>query len=184
MDSLKGHLLIAGENLLDPNFARTVVLVLEHGPHGAAGLVLNRPTAKTIHDVWKALFHQESSCHATIHLGGPVTGPLTALHGTESLGDTAIMPGLHATTDPEKLKKLVDVEPAPCKFFAGYSGWGAGQLENELADDSWLVIPARLEHVFWPGGEEVWSTVLSEAGYSSLFPHLSSRDIPDDPTVN
>lgn len=183
MKSLKGQLLIAAESLLDPNFARTVVLMLEHGPQGAAGLVLNRSTSKTIRDVWHAIFQEDCHWRTSIYLGGPVTGPLTALHTVKDLGDSLILPGLYATTDPDKLKEIVRTEPEPCKFFAGYAGWSSGQLEAELEEDSWMMLPAKNEHVFWPGREEVWSLVASEVGYSALFPSLHAK-IPEDPTTN
>ncbi|MFO0946195.1 MAG: YqgE/AlgH family protein [Planctomycetota bacterium] len=181
---LKGHLLVAAESLLDPNFSRTVILLLEHNEQGAVGLVLNRPTPKTIDDVWQEVFQESCACTAAIHLGGPVTGPLTAIHGHEELADAPILPGLYTTTDPEKLKELVEQENQPCKFFAGYAGWGPGQLEAELAEESWRVMPAKPEHLFVPGKDELWDTVLAEIVYSRILPTLHIKNPPNDPTVN
>ena len=77
MESLKGHLLVAARGLLDPNFARTVILMLGHGPEGAAGLVLNRPTdPRTIGEIAEQVFEEEIDWDKPIHLGGPVAGPL------------------------------------------------------------------------------------------------------------
>ena len=79
MESLKGHLLVATRGLLDPNFTRTVILILGHGPEGAAGLVLNRPTDKTIGEVAEQVFEEEIDWDKPIHIGGPVPGPLVVL---------------------------------------------------------------------------------------------------------
>ena len=85
--SLDGHFLVASRELLDPNFARSVVLIIRHSEEGAMGLVLNRPTKTSVSEAWKQV--SEAPCPTTglIHLGGPCRGPLMAIHGDPALGE-------------------------------------------------------------------------------------------------
>src|SRR5262245_32876803 len=101
--SLKGHLLIATPQLLDPNFARTVLLLFEHSPEGAAGVILNRATEMTVSDVSAQLLEESIDWDKIIHLGGPVPGPLMALHGDEDLADRNALEGLYLTVEASKL---------------------------------------------------------------------------------
>lgn len=181
---LKGHLLVASPSLVDPNFVQSVVLMLEHSDEGAAGLILNRPTPKTIKDVWQAAFHESSDWAKTIHLGGPVTGPLTALHASMSLCDGIVLPGLCSSLDPDKLKQIVAQQLEPTRFFANYSSWGPGQLEGELAENAWLTMPAKFEHVFCENPYNLWHEVIGQIEVQGLSRALKSRCVPRDPATN
>src|SRR5438874_2443173 len=99
MNSLKGHLLIATPSLIDPNFARTVLLMLGHDRDGAMGLVLNRPTEATISDLAGTVFEEGFEWDKPIHLGGPVTGPFMVIHTIEVLADQEVVPGVYHTLE-------------------------------------------------------------------------------------
>lgn len=184
MESLKGQLLVASPSLLDPNFFQTVVLILEHNEDGAAGIVLNRSTGRTIGDIWEAVFHEPTEWEKGIDLGGPVTGPLTAMHSIDELADAEILPGVWTTMDPGKLREIVARQVDPCRFFVNYAGWGPGQLEGELEQDSWLIAPARAGHVFELEDIDLWRTVMGEIGVGKISQALGGQDLPTDPTIN
>jgi putative transcriptional regulator len=184
VESLKGHLLVAARGLADPNFARAVILMLGHGPEGAAGLVLNRPTDETIAKVAEQAFGEEIVWDKAIHLGGPVPGPLVVLHAAESLADEEVFEGVYSTADSDKLRLIVRQRVEPSLVVSGYAGWGPGQLEDECAEDTWRSLPARAEHVFWAGDDDLWDAVIAEIGRADLAALLKIRTMPDDPAVN
>lgn len=173
MTSLEAHLLIAAPELAEP-FTHGVVLLVKHNEEGALGLILNRRTPADFQQVWSNV--SEVPCHqqAPLYLGGPCEGPLVALHTQEDLIEIEVLPGLYFTSGKEKLETLVAQTPAPpnqVKFFAGYSGWAAGQLEHEIARGSWSVMPARQEHAFWHE-DELWkraSRFVSDAAWRSTL---------------
>ena len=186
MKSLKGHLLIAAPDLFDPNFHQTVTLVLEHNSDGAAGVVLNRPSSRTIQEISREVFEEESDWDVPIHIGGPVPGPLHAIHTVEELADLTIFPGLHDTVDPFKLHELVRRKAEPVLFVANLAGWGPGQLESEIEQDSWRIIPARPDHLFRDWGQErcLWRASLAEQSDLVLKSTIQPRSWPVDPRAN
>ena len=184
MKSLKGHFLVASKSLVDPNFARTVLLMIEHSEAGAAGLVLNRPTGATIAEVSEKVFEQTVDWEKPIHLGGPVPGPLLALHSVEGLGDQQVLDGLFTTVDPEKLQELISLRVEPSRFLANYAGWGAGQLETELEQDSWVVSPADAALALEGEEATMWDQVLKHLSANLLAEVLGLGQIPDDPNLN
>ena len=146
--SLRGHFLVASPHMLDPNFAQTVVLLIQHSAEGAFGVVLNRSTRKTVQELWEEVHEGHCENRQFLNLGGPVSGPLMALHTDPELGELEIVPGLFFSADKTHLEQLVDKADLRLKMFVGHSGWGGGQLENELAQGAWLTAPASLEEVF------------------------------------
>lgn len=184
MKSLQGHLLIASQDLGDPNFHRTVVLIAQHSEEGALGLILNRRSKVSVKQVWSQISSEECEVERPLHLGGPCPGPLIAIHGRPFLGDDEILPGVFYGADKEHLEKLInDSSDDTVRFFAGYAGWGAGQLEGELKSGSWLTLEATAEHVF-ADTETLWETVVREIGRTTLISTLKLKHVPDDPTVN
>lgn len=191
MASLAGHFLVAGPTLVDPNFFRTVVLIVQHNDQGALGLVLNRPTTATVADVWAKLAGEEGEAESesadgvelgvtgSIRHGGPCEGPLMVLHDEPAAGDLEIIPGLYFTTDRGKIEHLLQFHTSHALVFVGYSGWSAGQLESELASNSWLVAPAKATDPFDP--TVTWGRLATRA---LLSPYVRPEQIPDDPSVN
>jgi putative transcriptional regulator len=181
---LKGHFLVASPSLLDPNFFRAVVLVLEDGAEGSVGLVVNRPTEATVTRVSEQVFQEQIEWDKAISLGGPVPGPLIALHTTESFADQEIAAGLFRTSDPAKLEQVVRQQVEPSLLIANCAGWGPGQLAAEIEADSWLALPARPEHVFWSQETDLWTALVKEVSTAKLSQLLKLGEIPGDPAVN
>jgi putative transcriptional regulator len=182
---LKGRLLVATPNLGDPNFERTVVLMLEHGEEGALGVVLNRPSEL---DVAEPLPEWASAAAhpSVVFIGGPVA-PSAAVclarlgrHGGAQ-GWQPLLAGtpvgtLDLDADPdEAIPRLEEI-----RIFAGYAGWGPGQLEREIADGGWFVVDADPADPLSPAPEQLWSAVLRrQPGTLALF-----AAYPADPTLN
>jgi putative transcriptional regulator len=181
VESLRGQLLIASPSLLDPNFRRTVILIVEHGEGGALGVVLNRPSGAEVAEAAPPLADLVEP-EDQVHVGGPVE-PSAVLILAEleepSEDSTVIFDGvgvLGGDGDPT----LWAAEAARARVFAGYAGWGAGQLESELAEEAWIVADPEPEDVFAQSDEDLWSAVLSRLG--GQFALLAR--MPPDPSVN
>lgn len=163
-----GRILVAVSSLKDPNFHRTVLLMCEHGPEGALGLVLNRKHPLNLGDALRRL---ESPVAAALPLreGGPVQPEvLFFLHDSDAVGGQEVLPGLRLSGDEEALGRLIEElegeSPPRCHVFSGYSGWGPGQLEQELGQNAWVVTDADPALVFEDNEEELWGKVLRGLG--------------------
>ena len=177
-ESLRGSLLIAAPQLLDPNFRRTVVLIAEHGEEGAMGVILNRPSGMTVSDAAPDLEPLVGS-DAAIFAGGPVqpTSGVVLAEVAETdepiFGDVVLVPGLGELAD------VIDGADR-IRVFAGYAGWGPGQLEEEIGRDDWFVDPAQPSDVFSEDPDALWASVLERKGGQFA---LVAR-MPDDPSLN
>jgi len=190
MDEVRaGHLLVATPLLGDPNFRRTVILVVEDEPdEGTLGVVLNRPTEVPVGQVlepWTELVTDPS----VVFQGGPVS-PTSALA-------LAIVPGKDEPVGWRALETsalmarigLVDLDTPPqllaggidsFRVFAGYAGWGPGQLRAEIEEGAWYVVPAEASDAFAPEPELLWQAVLRRAGGTLAL----VATYPDDPSLN
>jgi putative transcriptional regulator len=183
--SLQSHLLIATDELAEP-FARSVVLLVHHTAEGAMGLILNRRTGTELKEAWAKI--SDVPCHreASIFLGGPCEGPLVALHTHEFLLEVEVMSGVYFSAGKDKIETLVAQnadESSHVKFFAGYSGWSPGQLENEITRGSWSVMPARREHVF-DHEDELWVRTSRFVADTAWRGTLGIKHTPPDLRVN
>jgi putative transcriptional regulator len=178
VESLSGHLLVASPALLDPNFRRTVVLMTHHDEEGAMGLVLSRPSPLQVSETVPALADLPGA--DLIYVGGPVqTDVIVALVELDEpddevppiIGSVGYLPG-----DGE----ADDLAIGRVRVFAGYSGWGPGQLEEEMAEPSWIVVRAEPDDVFAPDPDELWRTVLHRKG--GKFALIAT--MPFDPQLN
>lgn len=183
MDSLTGHLLVASPHLLDPNFLRAVILLIQHTEEGAFGVVLNHPAENTVNEIWEEVSEGVCQSRQHVNLGGPVSGPLIALHTDESLAEMEVLPGLYFAAQRDHLEKLVAEEDHAFRLFVGHSGWGGGQLENELKEGSWLTTPASVDYVFYDEAD-LWKKVTHKIGESILISALKIKNIPPDPSAN
>jgi putative transcriptional regulator len=184
MSSYKGHFLLARPYLTDPNFHQTVVLILEHNSDGAAGIVINRPTDTTIERISKEAFEEVFDWEKPIGMGGPVSGPLMALHERPDLADHEVVEGVYHTTDAVKLTLLAHGRVEPSRFLANYAGWGPGQLEHEMAEASWLAVPATKSLIFCDDVTELWQTLSRHVRAEQLASMIHLPDRPYDPRSN
>ena len=180
MDSLRGHLLIAGPALLDPNFWRTVVLVGEHSEEGALGLVLNRSSETAVEEALPELTLLADDL-GTVHVGGPVQPSAVVVLADFVDADDAqslvvdSVGFLPSEVDPGAIGEL-----RRARVYVGYAGWGPGQLDDELSEGSWIVEPAQPEDVFTNDPEGLWGTVLRRKG----GPYGVLASMPPDPSLN
>ena len=107
MKSLAGQFLVASPHLRDPNFAQAVVLMLQHEEQGALGVVLNRPGDKTVDEVWEMIGSDPFGCDELVHVGGPVPGPLIALHNQRSYSEKEILPKLFMSMQKDSIDLIV-----------------------------------------------------------------------------
>jgi putative transcriptional regulator len=181
MDSARGQLLIAGPSLLDPNFWRTVVLVVEHSDEGALGLVLNRPSETTTDEAVPEL-EMLLTGSDPLFIGGPVQpSAVIVLAELEDPSDAALIAFgdigvLTSGESPEQLSAGV----RRARAFAGHAGWGSGQLDAEIERDDWILTPATPADAFCEAPDELWSRVLVRMGGRYA---LVAR-MPSDPSVN
>jgi len=180
-ESLKGQLLVASPALQDPNFVRTVVLVAEHSDEGAMGLVLNRPAELVAAEAVPELSGVVDA-DSTIHAGGPVQPQaIVVLAEFDDPDDAAVVVFddigfIPADGDPLELS----VATRRARAYAGFAGWGAGQLEEELEEGSWITEPADVEDVFTDDHDQLWSAVLRRKGGQ----YLLLATMPLDPSLN
>ena len=180
MPSLTGQLLVASPGLFDPNFRRTVVLVTEHNEDGAAGLVLNRPTDAEVSDIVPQLESLVDDGEP-IFMGGPVQ-PNGVLVLGEFLDPADAAVPLFGSLGFPSLELPEEVVPLTTRrrIFAGYAGWGSGQLEDELAREDWILEEAQNDDAFTEAPDELWAEVLRRKG--GIY-ELVAR-MPEDPSVN
>jgi putative transcriptional regulator len=179
-DSLRGKLLIASPALVDPNFARTVVLITEHNDEGAMGVVLNRPSETAVEDVASEL--SELVVDEPVFIGGPVQPQalvvLAEFNDPEAAAwiVAADVGFVSAESEYDDLARAI----RRGRVYAGYSGWGAEQLEGELAEDAWIVEAPMPAELFPDDPLTLWKDVLARKGGQFA---LIAR-MPDDPSLN
>jgi putative transcriptional regulator len=180
-ETLRGQLLVASPALRDPNFLRTVVLVTEHTPGGAMGFVLNRPTPIAVTDALPHLGEVVED-DAFVFVGGPVQPESAmALAELEDVGSAAAIAfGAIGFLQPDADAAELAHGILRLRVFAGYAGWGAGQLESELEEEAWILEPAVPDDVFSPTPDRLWRAVLERKGGTYA---LVAR-MPSDPSVN
>ena len=179
MPTRAGQLLIASARLRDPNFFKTVVLLVRDEEDGALGVILNRPMEITVADAVGTQVDSAADVDEPIHQGGPCEGPLTALHTNISVDGDDICENVRFSMDKQAIEWLLENNQGPIKYFAGYSGWGKGQLDGEIAEGAWLLTPADEAHIF--EGKADWSKLTT---WLSLGKKIDLDQIPDDPRVN
>jgi putative transcriptional regulator len=180
MKSFAGQLLIAIPDLGDTNFFRTVVLLIEHTTDGAVGVVLNRPGNMTLKKLWNALAAEIPVKRLDfVHIGGPVQGPILALHNEGDWSDSQVIDGVYMTMAGEILNHLVSDTKCQLKTFTGYSGWGPNQLESEIKRGGWLLHPAEPRHVFCQS-HELWKDVCESVGREIMFAGLALDTTPNN----
>ncbi len=179
-ESLRGKLLIASPALIDPNFARSVVLITEHGEEGAMGVVLNRPSDTDVGEVAPELAPIVDT--EPVFIGGPVQPQALVVLAEFNRPDAAAwivaadVGFVAAETEEHELDEAI----RRGRVYAGYSGWGAGQLEAELSEDAWIVEPPMASELFPDDPLALWGDVLQRKG--GQFALIAT--MPDDPSLN
>jgi putative transcriptional regulator len=185
-DSLRGQFLIAAKHLRDNNFFKAVVLMLEHSDEGAMGVVINHPMDVSVSSALSKHFEMSRAGQCLL-AGGPVEeNALLILHNSCDYDQEhdAIVPGVFVGTSPDVFERVVEssleehdddsTNEFEFRIYAGYSGWGAGQLEQEMGRGDWFSVPASADFVFEREPYQVWEDALK------LF-HKRKRLLPDQP---
>ena len=177
-----GRLLVAAPTLLDPQFNRAVIVILEHSDDGALGLVLNQPT-----DIQAADALPDPLCDLVpdehlIHCGGPVqpTAVIILAEFDDPARAAGIVVGRIGIVDPDDAIDELAHRVGDVRIFGGYAGWSPGQLEAEISDGAWIDVPALRDDIFTDAPEALWSAALERKG--GMF-RLVAR-MPEDPSLN
>lgn len=178
----QGKLLVSEPFMLDPNFKRSVVLLAKHNEEGSVGFVLNQITDLKLGELVEEL----SGFDAPLYLVGPVESD--TLHFIHRLGDSIegseeIAPGIFWGGNFEALKIMINtgqISLDEVKFFIGYSGWNAGQLELEMEENSWIVSNAENAEVFSAPDVKLWAQTIK--GMGKRYAHLAG--FPENPNLN
>lgn len=175
--NLAPGLLLAMPQLIDPNFSRAVVLMIEHNDEGSFGLIVNHPSeldADELLDSLEIAWHGDDD--AVVWAGGPVMptsgwvlhGPSAAVAppspSFEAGSTIEVVPGLHLSTSTDSLAALAADPPGRIRLLLGYSGWGPGQLASEMARGSWLHADADPDIIFDAPADEMWERALRTLG--------------------
>jgi putative transcriptional regulator len=182
----KGQLLVSEPFLGDPNFERTVVLVCEHGDDGSFGFVLNKFTEVNLKDALEEINDLNASEDIKLYIGGPVEQ--NTLHFIHRLGDhiegsILIAEGVWWGGNYEQIKTMLElnaISSQDIRFFIGYSGWGAGQLDSEVDEKAWIVADTVSEFIFLTPPDKLWREVLKNMG--GKYKEISNY--PIDPRLN
>ena len=181
----KGVFLVATPALRDPNFRQTVVLLCEHGPEGALGVVVNRPTAMSITEALPQIPILEGQRHV-LFSGGPVqqNQVLILFRLAEEPTETHhVFDSVYLGGDLAAVERVLTTPTETAEAFrayAGYSGWGPGQLEQEMKTGSWITFPADPTVVFQKDPWSIWPDILRSLGKS----YEMYAEMPMDPSLN
>lgn len=175
--SLAPALLLSMPQLADPNFTRTVVLLIKHSEEGAFGLVVNRPLVTSVVVDFDQAFGSERELE--VWVGGPVEPQRSwVLVGDESAArGAAVMPiadRLYLSTSPDLVRRLLEPPPTEgVRLMVGYSGWGPGQLEEELQASAWLMSDVDRDLIFETPPERMWEAAIRRLGADPAMLQIS-----------
>jgi putative transcriptional regulator len=170
--NLTGQFLVASQQLTDPNFAKTVIYMIAYSKEGAMGVIVNRVFGTiSFKNLLSALgIRTRVEREVNVYLGGPVEiGRGLILHSPDYMGASTQQLGqsIAVSTGPDVLQALAEGKgPKQSRLMLGYTGWGAGQLDHEMARGDWLVAPADPSLIFSTKPEEIWVKALMHAGIS------------------
>lgn len=180
--SLKGQFLLDGGQLAGSYFHRTVVLICQHDPEGAFGLIVNRPSEKKVGEALVADL-PDNLKEQLLFLGGPVQPQaMSYLHADDFLPDASVLPNLNLGHSLDQLIELGGSFSATqrVKVFAGYAGWSPGQLDDEMKRGAWLTHPASVPLIFNEDGQNLWSRLVRKKGWQ----YRLLSDQPEDLSWN
>jgi putative transcriptional regulator len=172
--SLAPALLLSMPQLLDPNFAKSVVLLCEHASEGAFGLVVNRPSEIAAAEAVRLEPPVDDPNDLPLFIGGPVEperGWILTAQAPEAIEHRSVGAGLYLSASPVLLRRALMARPLAKRtvVLAGYAGWGPGQLDKELEDSAWLIMPVELDLIFEIPSTSAWEMAIRRLGAD---PHL------------
>jgi putative transcriptional regulator len=181
--SLQGSFLVAAPHQLDPKIVEAVILVIEHTGRGALGVIVNFPKDQHEGNSQPRSPRPRSPEGPRLYFGGPVTGPLMAVHADEFFSEREILPGVFFAGREKNVLAVMRSGEQHCKVFTGYAEWGPGQLEHEVENGNWRAIPATAADIF-SDGDNLWERLLRHAFDSILQVMCNVKHIPSDVSLN
>ncbi len=183
-----GQVLISSPQLTDSSFQQTLILPISVSGGKVMGVVLNRLTTMTIKEAWQESVGQECLSEELLYVGGPISGPIMALHTFEMWGDKKIAEGVYFSTEAPNLITLVNVvnEGSIC-FYIGYAGWEPGQLEREMLAGFWFQSICDRKYIFRDSPDDnIWKIALNEHGNRLMqrVCKIKSKHVPEDISSN
>ena len=180
-ESLKGQFLVAGKQLRDPNFFRSVILMVEHSDSGSMGLIVNRPSNVSVTRALSEHYELPES-DELVYVGGPVEpAALFVLHsvGEFEENDSDVVPGIFVGSSPEVFEHVIaqvtgGTDELAFRVFAGCAGWAPGQLEDELARGDWHLLPAEAAEILPPDPYALWDELVGRI-------QAANRTVPPSP---
>ncbi len=180
--SLAGCVLVAAPSIEDPVFARSVCIVVEHSQMQTIGIMLNRRLVMDTKSLWEQLLDgatRPANAVSYINFGGPQNGPVLAIHDNQKLAEGGNSQGVYLSAQSDTLKKLAQSTPEHCRLFIGHALWQVSQLETEIINGDWHVMPAvpelvfADEHTMWARGIQVIGNGIIQA--ATGLPHLMAE---------
>jgi putative transcriptional regulator len=163
----EGQALLASPFMEDPQFWRAVVYIVRHTADDAFGLVVNHPTSVTVQHVLKSVADEDVECGLPLFRGGPVEGPLILIHDQEHASDFSTSPGIHLSSERDHIHEVIRKEGAKFRLFDGFAGWGAGQLDEEIATGSWILSEITHDEIF-ASPDGLWKELIHRVGNDVL----------------
>jgi putative transcriptional regulator len=171
VSDLAPGLLIAVPQMDDPNFSRSVVLLVEHNESGAMGIVFNRPSDVSLADIGKEHDIAVASGAGMAYVGGPVSRERGFLihRRTDIAESVALEDGVFLSVSTDALAELLGGDPDQYRLCLGYAGWGPGQLEREMVAGGWLNSKITSQRIFDTPDEKIWDAVIRDLGIDPAF---------------
>lgn len=185
--SLAGCLLAAHLDVTEELFSKGVCLIVEHTEDATVGIMLNRPLAIDPSPVWRSLFLGEPTVEMgqAVHFnfGGPKNGPIVAIHSDSTLAEGGNSEGVYVSAQVETLQKLAATAPEHLRWFIGHAIWKKSELEQEIVDGKWYVVPAIPQIVFAPESQ-MWPEAVRFVSNSVIASFSGVDHFPSSPLVN
>lgn len=185
--SLAGCLLASHPAVADSLFAHGVCLIVEQTDTATVGIMLNRPMAIDPHPFWNSLFQGAAPTdHPPLkhfNFGGPKNGPIVAIHNHSELAEGGNGQGVYVSAQVETLQKLAQAEPEHLRWIIGHATWGKSELEREIVDGKWLVVPAIPQIVF-SDESQMWPAAIRWMGRSVIGSFEGVDHFPPTPISN
>ncbi len=182
-ESLQGQLLVASAAMHGTPFERAVVYVLQHNADGIFGVVLNRPADQRLLDAWRQISGDTVSDQEHLSCGGPIGGPVFAIHALPDLGEMELNQGLFLSTAAESIHQVVAEADARYRIFFGIAGWRPGQLESELLRGMWYCLGGDASMVF-SDCSFLWERSVLTIGRHTARALCGVRVLPANPLLN
>ena len=182
-NSMQGTILVSTERLNGSAFEKSVVLLMQDDVRGTFGVALNKPAGANVRTAWEKLTGSEATGEQSIVAGGPLQGPVFALHQMPDLSDVEMPGGLYVSAQVDKLQQLMMQFEEPYRIVIGVAGWKPGQLDKEVDSGCWYKLPMDLETVF-DDPEWMWDSCLQDYGLQQVVDMVGIDLIPDDPDLN